>query len=91
MRDRFGNKKGTPVRKKSQQESPWQIIFHWLWNDKYPRRSQDYIWDSWKNRAENSKDWIQFSDRFTEYGAKVMVIPAPQPRETLSVNTPLNF
>ena len=87
----LGDKKGTPGRKKSQQESPWQVMYHWLWEIQYPRWSQDYIWDSWKNRAENSRDWIQFSDRTAEYAAKAMVIPAPKPKETLPVDTPLNL
>jgi hypothetical protein len=85
----LGDKKGTPGRKKSQKESPWQIIYQWLWNIKYPRWSQDYIWDSWKNRAEKSREWIQFSDRLD--GSKAMVIPAPKPKETLPINTPLNL
>ena len=69
--------------------APWKIVFRWLWNLKYPRWSQDYIWDSWKNRAENSRDWIQFSDRTD--GSKALVVPSPQPKETLPFNTPLDL
>ena len=44
------------------ENAPWRVTYRWLWNDKYLRWSQDYIWDSWKERAENSRDWIQFSE-----------------------------
>lgn len=71
------------------ENAPWKVVYRWLWNDKYPRWSQGYIWDSWKERAENNRDWIQFSDR--PDGSKAMVIPAPKPKETLPVNTPLNL
>ena len=71
--------------------APWRVVYRWLWNSKYPRWSQDYIWESWKERAEKSRDWIQFSDREEEYAAKAMVIPAAKPKETLPVNTPLNL
>ncbi|MEO0924245.1 MAG: hypothetical protein AAFY63_00060 [Cyanobacteria bacterium J06643_13] len=80
------------------ENAPWRVTYRWLWNNKYPRWSQDYIWDSWKEQAENSKDWIQFSDReeigdcfSEEYAARGMVRPAPEPKETLPIDTPLNL
>lgn len=71
--------------------APWRVVDRWLWNDKYYRWSQDYIWNSWKEKAQANKEWIRFSDSTPYSGAKAMVMPASKPKETLPVNTPLNL
>ena len=38
----------------------WQILYHWLWDNKYPR----WLWDTLKQQAQQESDrqWIKFSD-----------------------------
>ena len=38
----------------------WQILYHWLWDNKYPR----WLWDTLKQQAQKESDrqWIKFSD-----------------------------
>jgi hypothetical protein len=81
--------KRNPGRYTSNAKSPWQIAYQWLWEIKYYRWLQDYIWDNWKQRALTNLDWIQFGDRPTEYAPKGMKIPQPLPKETIPINTPL--
>jgi hypothetical protein len=87
----LGNKKGTPGRKTSNIESPWQIAYKWLWEKKYYCWLQDYIWNDWQQRAPQNVDWIEFCDRPSEYASKGMKIPEPLPKESLPINTSLSL
>lgn len=83
--------KGQPGRYKFKEKSPWQIAYEWLWEIKYYRWLEDYIWDDWKQTALTNVDWIQFCNRPTEYASKGMKIPQPLPKETIPINTPLSL
>ncbi|MGB3512963.1 MAG: hypothetical protein WBA93_27860 [Microcoleaceae cyanobacterium] len=87
----LGNQKGKPGRKKSSTASPWQIVYQWLWNIKYYRWLQDYIWDNWKQKAQTNLDWIQFCKHPEDYSSKGMKVPPALPKESLPINTPLNL
>lgn len=83
--------KGNPGRPTSNAKSPWQTAYQWLWEIKYYRWLQDYIWENWKQRAPTNVEWIQFCDRPPEYAAKGMKIPQPLPKQTIPINTPLSL
>ncbi|MBD2432473.1 hypothetical protein CEN44_13775 [Fischerella muscicola CCMEE 5323] len=87
----LGNQKGNPGRKTSDIKSPWQIAYEWLWDIKYSRWLQDYIWENWKQRAQTNVEWIQFCDRSVEYASKGMKIPQALPKEIIPINTPLSL
>ncbi|HBE17145.1 MAG TPA: hypothetical protein DEG17_23825 [Cyanobacteria bacterium UBA11149] len=83
--------KGNPGRYTASAKSPWQIAYQWLWEIKYYRWLEDYIWENWKQKAPTNVDWIQFCHRSTEYAAKGMKIPPPLPKKTIPINTPLSL
>jgi hypothetical protein len=87
----LGEQKGQPGRKTSNTESPWQIVYQWLWDIKYSRWLQKYIWEEWKKRAHTNVEWIQFFNCPSEYDPKGIKIPKPSPKETIPINTPLNL
>lgn len=87
----LGNQKGNPGRKTSDIKSPWQITYEWLWDIKYSRWLQDYIWENWKQRAQTNVEWIQFCERSVEYASKGMKIPQALPKEIIPINTPLSL
>jgi hypothetical protein len=89
--EQLGLGKGKPGRKTSNTESPWQIIYKWLWEKKYYRWLQDYIWNHWQQRALHNVDWIEFCDRPSEYAPRGMKIPKPLPKESIPINTPLSL
>ena len=78
-------------RKKDKQQSPWQVLYKWLWQSKYPRWQQDYLWDEWKNKAKVNSSWIQFSNYSSDYTCKGHVVPKPAAKPSIPVNTPLNL
>ncbi|NET42097.1 hypothetical protein [Okeania sp. SIO2B3] len=87
----LGNYKGKPGRKTSSTARPWEIIYEWLWNQKYYRWLPDYIWENWKQKAQTNLDWIQFCPHSEDYSSKGMKIPPALPKESLPINTPLNL
>jgi hypothetical protein len=87
----LGNQKRAPGRKKSDTKTPWQIAYQWLWETKYYRWLQDYIWNDWQQRATHNVEWIEFCDAPSEYASKGMKIPQPLPKESLPINTPLSL
>lgn len=72
------------------ENAPWRIVYKWLWETKYYRWLQDYIWDSWKDKAQNNIAWMEFC-RPAEYPSKGMKVPQPLPKETIPINTPLSL
>jgi hypothetical protein len=74
--------------KRADEQSPWQKYYQWLWEIKYDRWLQEYIWESWKKTAETNIVWMEFCDR---YCPKAMTIPQALPKQTIPVNTPLNL
>ena len=83
-------KKITKGRKSGQQESPWQVAHQWLWETKYPRWQPEYVWNSWKQKAQTNSKWIQFALQ-PEYAPKAIKVPQPASKENLPINTPLNL
>lgn len=83
--------KRDPGRYSADMKSPWQIAYEWLWEIKYSRWLQDYIWNNWKQRAQTNIEWIQFCDRPAGYASKGMKIPQALPKETIPINTPLSL
>lgn len=79
-------------RKPGQKESPWQVVYQWLWDIKYPSWSEKYMWDSWKKKGQNNPNsqWIQFNLQ-PEYASKAIKIPKPLSKKNLPINTPLNL
>ena len=85
----FKSKQG---RKANVQCSPWRAAYKWLWEDKYPRWQEDYIWTSWRKRSPNNSQWIQFSEPTPRYNfTRSMVLPEPQAKESIPLNTPLQL
>jgi hypothetical protein len=74
-------------------KSPWQEAYKWLWEVKYPRWQQDYIWESWKEVAKINSEWIQFNlhPEHPEYASRGMNIPKPAAKENIPISTPLNL
>lgn len=69
----------------STQDPPWVIAYRWLWEKRYSRWQQDYIWESWKQVASKHSEWIQFLN--TTRGMK----KSPPVKRNLPMNTPLNL
>ena len=65
---------------------PWKVVYYWLWERKYDRWLQKYIWDSWKQKAVFNKEWISFSNQ-----EKGMVIAKPQQTPSLPINQALQM
>lgn len=82
--------KTTQGRKSAKQGSPWQVAYQWLWQFKYPRWQQDYIWDSWKQSAHNNSDWIQFN-LHSASASKALKVPQPKTQGQLPIDTPLTL
>ena len=78
-------------RRSGQQKSPWQILYKWIWENKYPRWQQDYLWDEFKTQAKVNSDWINFTNYNANYAAKALVVPKPAPKPLILANTPLNL
>lgn len=86
-----GKQQGAPGRRSAQTKSPWQIVYQWLWGDQYSLWLQDYIWESWKQTAQTSRNWLKFNPLSSEYASKGIKIPPRISKKRIPAHTPLNL
>lgn len=82
---------GRRGRRETTIRSPWQVAFDWLWEKKYYRWSENYIWETWSKEAQKNSTWMEFRELTTECSAKAMNVPLANPIATLPKDTPLGL
>lgn len=70
---------------RGQKFSPWQEVYKWLWEQKYPRWLEAHSWELLREKATSPANWMRF---FTneemenlQKGTKSLILPPPPPLE----------
>jgi hypothetical protein len=48
------------LNKKQGERGNWEVVYHWLWQHKYPRWLEANSWDILRENATSPAKWIQF-------------------------------
>lgn len=80
--------RGNPGTKRNR---PWEVIWNWLWQTKYPLWVEDFIWNKWCKESREDQDWIQLcvTEEFNPRGFKFNNLPEPE--SPVPVNTPITL
>jgi len=76
------------IQRQRGKKGAWEVVYQWLWEDKFPRWQLDWIWQGLVKQADSPADWIRFTPVDTYH--KKLVVPLGKTREqpVIGLNIP---
>jgi hypothetical protein len=76
------------IQRQRGKKGAWEVVYQWLWEDKFPRWQLDWIWQGLVKQADSPADWIRFTP--VNPGDRKLVVPLGKTREqpVIGLNIP---
>lgn len=77
----------TPGRGKPK-ESPWKMVYNWLWNQQFPRWRLQWIWQNLLEKADKHSQWMDFIHQMDFQKGVVVPPPRQKTQQEIQVDAP---